>query len=54
MKKNIYLVILPLCFLILFNGKKYDEAVIERLALTVNLCLEGQDCGSSTLSLIHI
>ena len=50
MKKNIYLVILPLCFLILFNGKKYDEAVIERLALTVNLCLEGQDCGSSTMA----
>ena len=50
MKKNIYLVILPLCFLILFNGKKYDEAVIVRLALTVNLCLEGQDCGSSTMA----
>ena len=49
MKKNIYLIILPLCFLILFNGKKYDEAVTKRLALTINLCLEGQDCGNSTM-----
>ena len=50
MRKNIYFVLLPLCFLILFNGKKYDEAVSERLALTINLCLEGQDCGSSTMA----
>tara|TARA_X000000368_G_C23034616_1_gene714063 strand:+ start:1346 stop:1933 length:588 start_codon:yes stop_codon:yes gene_type:complete len=40
------LIILPLCFLILFNGKKYDESVIDRLNLPVKLCLEGQDCGT--------
>tara|TARA_B100000073_G_scaffold344577_2_gene351696 strand:+ start:424 stop:1008 length:585 start_codon:yes stop_codon:yes gene_type:complete len=41
------LLILPLFFLILFNGKKYEEAVIDRLSVPVNLCLEGQDCGSA-------
>ena len=46
MKKNkYYLVILPLCALFLFNGKKYDESVIERIHFQVNLCLEGQQCG---------
>ena len=45
--KNL-LVILPLCFLILFNGKKYEEAVKERLFLPIKLCLEGQDCGTSS------
>ena len=34
---------------IFVNGKKYDEAVTKRLALTINLCLEGQDCGNSTM-----
>ncbi|MDA7802172.1 c-type cytochrome [Gammaproteobacteria bacterium] len=46
MKKNkYYLIILPLCALFLFNGKKYDESVIERIHFQVNLCLEGQQCG---------
>ena len=46
MKKNkYYLVILPLCALFLFNGKKYDESVIERIHLQVNVCLEGHQCG---------
>ncbi|MDC1124295.1 cytochrome c, class I, partial [Gammaproteobacteria bacterium] len=46
MKNNkYYLVILPLCALFLFNGKKYDESVIERIHLQVNVCLEGQQCG---------
>ena len=44
MKKNkFYFIILPLCALFLFNGKKYDESVIERIHLQVNL--EGQQCG---------
>ena len=51
MKKNkYYLVILPLCALFLFNGKKYDESVIERIHFQVNLCLEGQQCGQVTQS----
>jgi len=48
MKNKIILLILPLCFLLLFNGKKYDEAVKDRLNLPVKLCLEGEDCGTSS------
>ena len=48
MKNKILLIILPLCFLLLFNGKKYDEAVKDRLNLPVKLCLEGEDCGTSS------
>ncbi len=40
--------IIPLLFLILFNGKKYEEAVIDRLSVPVKICLEGQDCGSAS------
>ncbi len=43
-----FLLILPLLFLVLFNGKKYEEAVIDRLSVPVKLCLEGQDCGSAS------
>ena len=43
-----FLLILPLFFLVLFNGKKYEEAVIDRLSVPVKLCLEGQDCGSAS------
>ena len=39
--------LITLCFLFLFNGKKYEQAVIERLSLPVKVCLEGQDCGST-------
>ena len=39
---------MPLCFLLLFNGKKYEEAVKDRLFLPVKICLEGQDCGTSS------
>ena len=46
MKNKRYLIILPLCTLFLFNGKKYDDAVIERIHLDVNICIEGQDCGA--------
>ena len=48
MKNKILILILPLCFLLLFNGKKYDEAVKDRLNLPVKLCLEGEDCGTSS------
>ena len=44
--KNRILIILPLCFLILFNGKKYDQAVKERLQMPIKICLEGQECGN--------
>jgi len=46
MKNKHYLCILPLCALFLFNGKKYDDSVIERLSLIVNVCVEGQECGA--------
>jgi pseudoazurin len=48
MKNKIFLLILPLCFMFIFNGKKYEEAVIDRLLVQVNICLEGQDCGSTS------
>ena len=48
MKNKTLLIVLPLCFLFLFNGKKYDEAVKERLYLPVKMCLEGEDCGTSS------
>ena len=47
-ENKIFLLLLPLCFLLLFNGKKYDEAVKNRLLVPVKVCLEGQDCGSSS------
>ena len=47
MKNKIFLLILPLCLMFIFNGKKYEEAVIDRLLVQVNICLEGQDCGSA-------
>ena len=46
MKNKSYLLILPLCAIFLFNGKKYDDSVIERIQLNVNICVEGQDCGA--------
>ena len=39
--------LITLCFLFLFNGKKYEQAVIDRLSVPVKVCLEGQDCGSA-------
>ena len=45
MKNKYYLYILPLCAVFLFNGKKYDESVIDRIHINVNICLEGQECG---------
>ena len=48
MKHKTLLIVLPLCLLFLFNGKKYDEAVKERLFLPIKMCLEGEDCGTSS------
>ena len=48
MKNKRYLIILPLCALFLFNGKKYDELVSSRLNSSVAICLEGQSCGQAT------
>ena len=48
MKNKKLIFVMPLCFLLLFNGKKYDEAVKDRLFLPVKICLEGQDCGTSS------
>ena len=50
MKNKYFLIILPLIIAFNFNGKKYDEAVKERLSLLVNICLEGEDCGNSSQS----
>jgi len=47
MKINHYLFVLPLCAVFLFNGKTYNDAVAERIGLKVDICLEGQDCGSA-------
>ena len=47
MKNKIFLLILPLCFLFLFNGKKYEDAVKDRLIVPVKICLEGQECGTA-------
>ena len=35
MKKNQYLIILPLCAIFLFNGKTYNESVVQRIGLEV-------------------
>ena len=48
MRSKILLLILPLCFLFLFNGKKYEDAVKNRLFVPVKICLEGQDCGTAS------
>lgn len=48
MKNKKLIFVIPLCFLLLFNGKKYEEAVKDRLFLPVKICLEGQDCGTSS------
>ena len=50
MKNKTLLLVLPLCLLFLFNGKKYDEAVKNRLLVPVKICLEGQDCGNASPS----
>ena len=37
-KKNIYLLVLPICFLFIFNGKKYEDSVIARISVPVKIC----------------
>ena len=48
MKNKKLMFVMPVCLLLLFNGKKYEEAVKDRLFLPVKICLEGQDCGTSS------
>ena len=48
MKNKKLLIILPLCLLFVFNGKKYEEALVNRLSLPVQVCVEGQDCGTTS------
>ena len=48
MKNKKFLIILPLCLLFVFNGKKYEEALVNRLSLPVQVCVEGQDCGTTS------
>ena len=54
MKNKYYLYVLPLCAIFLFNGKKYDESVVERIHLDINICIEGQDCGAMAVSLSDV
>ena len=46
MKYSKFLLV-TLCFFFLFNGKKYEQAVIDRLLVPIKICLEGEDCGST-------
>ena len=46
MKNKIFILILPLIIIFIFNGKKYEQAVIDRLLVPIKICLEGEDCGS--------
>tara|TARA_B100001027_G_scaffold69769_1_gene47636 strand:- start:1 stop:591 length:591 start_codon:yes stop_codon:yes gene_type:complete len=48
MKNKKFLIILPLCLLFVFNGKKYEEALVNRLSLPIQVCVEGQDCGTTS------
>ena len=46
-RKKLLLVVMPLCFLFLFNGKKYEDAVFERINVPVKICMEGEACGKA-------
>lgn len=48
MKNKKFHIILPLCLLFVFNGKKYEEALVNRLSLPIQVCVEGQDCGTTS------
>jgi len=49
MRNKVALIVVGLAAVFLFNGKKYDEAVTERLSTAVAVCLEGQSCGASSM-----
>ena len=51
MKNKYYLYVLPLCAIFLFNGKKYDESVIERIHLAVSESGENLGKGHGDLGL---
>ena len=44
-KKLLNLISIFFVFILFFNGKKYDELVMQRLSANVSVCLEGQSCG---------
>ena len=46
----IYLLVLPLIVLFVFNGKKYDADVIDRINITLRVCIQGEDCGAPLIS----
>ena len=47
---RIYLLVLPLIVLFVFNGKKYDAAVIDRINIPVRVCIQGEDCVAPLIS----
>ena len=47
---RIYLLVLPLIVLFVFNGKKYDATVIDRINIPVRVCIQGEDCGAPLIS----
>ena len=52
MRSKVALIIVGLAVVFLFNGKKYDDAVTERLSTAVAVCLEGQSCGVSSMMMV--
>ena len=52
MRNKVALIVVGLAVVFLFNGKKYDEAVTERLSTAVAVCLEGQSCGVSSMMMV--
>lgn len=49
MKNKSAFIIICFAAVFLFNGKKYEEAVSERLSTSVAVCLEGQSCGAASI-----
>ena len=49
MKNKPAFIIICFAAVFLFNGKKYEEAVSERLSTSVAVCLEGQSCGAASI-----
>ena len=47
-KNTLPLITILFTFILLFNGKKYDELVTQRLTTNVSVCLEGESCGAAT------
>ena len=43
--KHSYLIVIFFFIFFIFNGKTYEESVIERISLPVEICVEGEECG---------